>query len=58
MLEWMRLSAEGQLRRPTIHGKFHKFRIDSAASAAVYAKLMCGVALHEAETKPYKGLTL
>jgi hypothetical protein len=56
MLEWMRLRAiwESRLRRATIQGNFHKFIIDSAASATVYAKLLCGVALHQAEIKPDK----
>src|SRR6266478_6109619 len=31
------LSGEGRLRRPTIQGNFHKFMIDAAASAVVYA---------------------
>src|SRR2546430_11056332 len=52
------LSGEGRLRRPTIQGNFHKSMIDSAASAAVYARTGTGVALHQAETKPYKTLTL
>ena len=28
-----------------------KLTIDSATSAAVYAKVVCGVALHQADTK-------
>ena len=61
MLEWMRLKVIW--RRPTAmahnSGKFHKFMIDSAASARLYKqKLVCGVALHQAEIKPYKTLTL